>query len=426
MTSLFQKLISWMLLMPTLLASYTPAPLEEPTLTSADLLTEVSVVETAKPDVPAELPATADFAVKLLQNTMEDGENALVSPLSVLSALSMTANGAAGDTLTEMETALGAPIADYNAYLRAYAANVPHDEGCDLHLANALWLRDDPELTVREDFLETVKQNYDAGIYTAPFDGTTVDDINSFVNYHTKERIQKIIDKLPDAAMLCLVNALSFDGAWADIYKETSVQDATFTTETGEKRDVELMYSTEWDFLEDDQATGFLKPYEGGDFAFLALLPNEGVSVADYLDGLSGERLSALLSSPQHIKTYAAIPQFKAEFSTSLKEALQNMGMPLAFEEFKANFSNMGEYQPKNDMVGNLYIGDVLHKTFLQVDEQGTQAGAATAVIMYGATSALMPPEETREVYLDRPFVYGIVDLRTNLPVFLGVQMDIT
>lgn len=418
MTSLFQKLISWMLLFPTLLASYTPAPLEEPTLTSADLLAEVSVVETAELDVPEELPATADFAVKLLQNTMEDGENTLVSPLSVLSALSMTANGAAGDTLTEMETALGAPIADYNAYLQAYAANLPHDEDCDLHLANAIWLRDDPSLTVREDFLETVKANYDAGVYTAPFDQSTVDDINSFVNYHTKERIKNIVDKLPDEAMLCLVNALSFDGTWAGIYQETSVRDATFTTESGETRDVKMMYSSEGDLLKDDQATGFLKYYEGWDFAFMALLPNEGVSVADYVNGLSGEHLSEMLNNHGNALIHAGIPKFKAEFETSLVDALAGMGMADAFDPVKADLSNMGSHP------GNLFISDVIHKTFLQVDEHGTKAGAATAVL--GDAGSAMPPEERYEVILDRPFIYGIIDLRTNLPVFLGVQMDIT
>ncbi len=417
MTSIFQKLISWMLLFPTLLAGYTPAPLEEPTLTSANLLAEVAEVETADLDVPDELPGTVDFAVKLLQNSMKEGENTLVSPLSVLSALAMTANGAAGNTLTEMETALGAPIADYNAYLQAYAANLPHDEDCDLHLANAIWLRDDPNLTVQDDFLAAVKKNYDAGIYTAPFDGTTVADINSFVAYHTKNRIKNIVDRLPDAAMLCLVNALSFDGTWAGIYQETSIHDATFTTESGETRDVEMMYSSEGDLLKDDKATGFLKYYEGWDFAFMALLPQEGVSVADYVSGLTGEHLSEMLTDHENALIHAGIPKFKTEFSTSLVKPLKEMGMDDAFHGAKADFTAMGSHP------NGLFIGEVLHKPFRQVDEHGTKAGAATMVTMYAGSA--MPPEERYELILDRPFVYGIVDLRTNLPVFLGVQMDI-
>ncbi len=405
---MLQKMLAWMLLFPTLMS-----PAAAPEVPKSE---ETEIVRTVD-------EAAGDFAVRLLGAAMEDGKNTLVSPLSVLTALSMTANGAAGDTQAQMEKTLGATAADYNAYLRTYKDDAPQGEGCELHLANGLWVRDDPDLTVRQDFLDTVQAHYDAEVRTAPFNRATVRAINSFVAQHTKNRVKEILKELPEDAMLCLVNALAFDGTWENVYDEYDVQDGTFTTETGTVRDVELMHSVEWDFLEDDRATGFLKPYEGGEFAFLALLPNEGVTVADYVNGLTGEHLAGMIKAPQDIKTYAAMPKFKAEFFTSLKEALKTMGMPLAFEELGANFSAMGTYHP-DGMPGNLYIGDVLHKTFLEVDERGTKAGAATVVIMAGATAA-MPPEETRTVTLDRPFVYGIVDLRTNLPVFLGVQMDV-
>lgn len=410
---MLQKMLAWMLLIPTLMSPVAAPEADDP----APQPEETAVARTVD-------EAAGDFAVRLLGATMKDGKNTLVSPLSVLTALSMTANGAAGETQTQMEKTLGATAADYNAYLETYAENAPQDAGCELHLANGLWVKDDSDLTVHQSFLDTVQAHYDAQVRTAPFNRATVNAINSFVAQHTKNRVKEILEKMPEDAVLCLVNALAFDGTWEKVYDEYDVQDGTFTTETGTVREVELMHSTEWDYLEDDQATGFLKPYEGGEFAFLALLPNEGVTVADYVSGLTGEHLAEMVKNPQDIKTYAALPKFKAEFSTSLVEPLKAMGMPLAFEKWKADFSAMGEYRPKGQP-GNLYIGDVLHKTFLEVDEQGTKAGAATAVIMYAAASA-MPPEETRTVTLDRPFVYGVVDLRTNLPIFLGVQMDVT
>ncbi len=410
---MLQKMLAWMLLVPTLMSPATAPEVDDPTPQPE----ETAVVRTVD-------EAAGDFAVRLLGATMKDGKNTLVSPLSVLTALSMTANGAAGDTQAQMEKTLGASAADYNAYLQTYAETAPQGEGCELHLANALWLKGDPNLTVHKSFLDTVQAHYDAEVRQAPFDWTTVNDINAFVAKHTKDRIRKIVEKLPQDAVLCLVNALALDGTWEETYETSDVRPGTFTTETGETRDVKLMHSVEWDYLEDDKATGFLKPYEGGEFAFLALLPKEGVTVADYVNSLTGEGLTAMIENPQDIKTYAAMPKFKAEFSASLVEPLKTMGMPLAFDEWKADFTAMGTYHPKGTP-GNLYIGDVLHKTFLEVDEQGTKAGAATVVIMYGATSA-MPPEETRTVTLDRPFVYGVVDLRTNLPVFLGVHMDVT
>ncbi len=410
---MLQKMLAWMLLIPTLLSPAAAPEVGDPTPQPEETVVTHTVDE-----------AAGDFAVRLLGATMEDGKNTLVSPLSVLTALSMTASGTAGDTQAQMEKTLGASATDYNAYLRTYKDDAPQGEGCALHLANGLWVRDDPALTVHQDFLDTVQAHYDAEVRTAPFNRATVRAINSFVAQHTKNRVKEIVKELPEDAMLCLVNALAFDGSWENVYDEYDVQDGTFTTETGTGRDVELMHSVEWDFLEDDKATGFLKPYEGGEFAFLALLPNEGVSVADYVSGLTGEHLAEMVKEPQSIKTFAAMPKFKAEFSASLKEPLKTMGMPLAFEELGADFSAMGTYNPKG-VPGNLYIGDVLHKTFLEVDERGTKAGAATVVIMAGAAAA-MPPEETRTVTLDRPFVYGIVDLRTNLPIFLGVQMDVT
>ncbi len=410
---MLQKMLAWMLLVPTLMSPAAAPEVDDPTPPVEETVVTRTVDE-----------AAGDFAVRLLGATMEDGKNTLVSPLSVLTALSMTANGAAGDTQAQMEKTLGASAADYNAYLETYAETAPQGEGCELHLANGLWVKDDPKLTVHQDFLDTVQAHYDAEVRTVPFNRATVRTINSFVAQHTKNRIKKIVEELPEDAMLCLVNALAFDGTWAEVYETHDVRDGVFTTEAGETRKVELMHSTEWDFLEDDQATGFLKPYEGGEFAFLALLPNEGVRVADYVNGLTGEHLAELVKEPQSIMTYAAMPKFKAEFSTSLKEPLKTMGMPLAFDPLLADFSAMGTYDMKNAL-GDLYISDVLHKTFLEVDEQGTKAGAATAVIMFGPTSAA-PPEESRTVTLDRPFVYGIVDLRTNLPVFLGVQMDVT
>ncbi len=401
---MLQKMLAWMLLIPTLMSPVTAPEAPQPE--------ETAVVRTVD-------EAAGDFAVRLLGATMEDGKNTLVSPLSVLTALSMTANGAAGDTQAQMEKTLGASAADYNAYLETYGENLPQGEGCELHMANGLWLKGDPNLTVHKSFLDTVQAHYDAEVRQAPFDWTTVNDINAFVAQHTKDRIRKIVEKLPGDAVLCLVNALAFDGTWEETYETSDVRPGTFTTEAGETRDVKLMHSVEWDYLEDDKATGFLKPYEGGEFAFLALLPKEGVSVADYVSGLTGEGLTAMIETPQDIKTYAAMPRFKAEFSASLVEPLKSMGMPLAFDELGADFSAMGTYRG-----GNLYINNVLHKTFLEVDEQGTKAAAAT-VVFVGATSAA-PPEETRTVTLDRPFVYGVVDLRTNLPVFLGVQMDVT
>lgn len=354
--------------------------------------------------------AMADFAVRLLQNTAQPGENALVSPWSVLSALGMTAYGAAGDTLDEMTAALGLPPDALGAYLHDYAASLAGD-GC-LHAANGIWLRDSDGLTVEPDFLQKNADFYEAAVKAAPFDQSTVDDINAFVKKNTDGEVEKIIDELNAETMLVLVNALGFDAEWAEIYREDQVGDDSFTTAGGEEQTVPMMYSTESVFLADgDAATGFLKYYAGERYAFAALLPAEGMTVDEYLAGLTGDRLTAVLESAQEGVVFAGLPKFESAGHYNLNDALAAMGMPGAFTP-DADFSAMGQYGDTG-----LYIGEVLHETAVTVDERGTKAGAATAV---GVDAGAAMMEDVHEVTLDRPFVYMLVDTEWNIPLFIG------
>lgn len=370
--------------------------------------------------VQAEMPEGAEaavdgFAVRLLQSCPE-GRNALVSPVSVLAALGMTANGAAGETRTQMEEVLGLPVEDLNACVRALAEELPEEKDCAVGLANAIWLRDAPDLTVEPDFLQTNAGWYGAGAYRADFDASTVEDINGWVRRHTGGMIDGILTDIPEDAMLYLVNAVSFDAEWAEPYRDTQVREGTFTAADGASRTVDFLYGAEYRYLTDQDAQGFCKPYAGGRYAFLALLPEEGVSIGDYVAGLTGERLAAALAGASEGEVLTAIPKFQAENSLELAGALRAMGMEDAFDPFQADFSAMGRYggQP-------LYISRVLHKTKLAVDERGTKAGAAAAVEMDAGGAA---PGELKEVYLDRPFVYGLIDLETGAPLFLGALLD--
>ena len=365
---------------------------------------------------PPSGPVAADFAVRLFQNCVSD-KNTVVSPLSVLYALSMTANGADGETLAQMEQVLGSPVAELNDYLGGYLNALPNEEDCRFHLANSIWFRDDDGLTVEKDFLQTTADYYAAGVFRAPFTDKTCQDINTWVKEHTDGQIPAIINEIPDEALLYLINALSFDAEWEDIYEDIQVHDDKFTCEDGTVRQVELMRSTEWTYLEDEMAIGVMKDYAGGDYAFVGLLPKEGVSVQDYVNFLTGEYLSDLLATPQRKEVYTGIPKFETEFDMELSEALQGMGMTDAFRT-SADFSKMGSYDGQN-----LFISNVLHKARITVDERGTEAGAATVVMV--ESGCAMPVEPPKEVYLTRPFVYLIVDCQRQLPIFMGTVMDI-
>lgn len=364
--------------------------------------------------------AVTDFALRLFKAGNENGENTLISPLSVLCALAMTANGAKGETLEQMERVLGMSTDELNLYIYSYMQALPDDEKCKLSLANSIWFKDDNRFEVNPDFLQENADYYGADIYKSPFDGSTLSDINGWVKENTDGMIPEILDSIPKEAVMYLVNALAFDAEWADMYEKHQVREGTFTKEDGTEQDAEFMYSAENTYLEDENAVGFMKYYSGRKYAFVALLPNEGISLSEYLEGLDGEALNKLLCNPKYTPVNAAIPKFETEFEIEMSETLIKMGMPAAFDGNRADFTDLGIY---NSGKNNIYISRVLHKTFVSVGEKGTRAGAATVVEMVKNTSISI--NTPKEVYLDRPFVYMLVDCENNIPFFIGVMSDI-
>ena len=372
------------------------------------------------PDMDAGAAAAADFGVRLFKTSMEEGKNTLISPLSVLYALAMTANGADGETLTQMEKVLGMDVDNLNSYMLAYLDLLPESQDYKMSLANSIWFKDDPNFAVEQSFLQTNADYYGAGAYKAAFDEGTRNDINNWVKEHTDGMIPEIIDEIPDEAIMYLVNALAFDAKWADEYEEHQIREGRFTMEDGIRQDVDMMHSEEHTYLEDDMATGFIKYYKDRKYAFVAMLPNEGVSVSQYVDSLTGEHLRELLNNPQDLTVFASIPKFETEYDIEMSEVLQEMGMTDAFDWRVADFSRLGTYNVDGM---NICISRVLHKTFISVSERGTRAGAATAVEM--VAEGAMEIVEFKEVVLDRPFVYMLIDCETNLPFFIGTMMNV-
>ena len=378
-----------------------------------------SLTEDLRSQAPAPEPVTETkaealtaFSLDLLRENWT-GENLLLSPLSVLSALGMTANGAGGETLTQMEDVLGLPIGELNETLAAWTAELPAGKNCRVDLANSLWLRDDGKFEASQDFLQAVVDWYGADVFSSQFDDETLRSVNGWVEENTHGMIPEILQEIPDEAVLYLINALALEAEWETIYREDQVwEDRIFTGSDGREQPVTLMYSNEGLYLEDVHAQGFLKPYKGGRWAFAALLPEEGMGLADYVASLTGERLYEILSGARETLVYTAIPKFQCEYGAELSDSLKALGMTDAFDWKSADFSAMG-----SSSNGPLYISKVLHKTFISVDEKGTRAGAATAVEMNagGAAPGMVP-----EIYLERPFLYMLVDLETHLPAFIG------
>ena len=355
-----------------------------------------------------------DFAVRLFQQTMAEGENTLLSPISVLSALAMAANGAQGETLTQMEEAFGLSVPALNNYMYCWETCLENYKAT-VKWANSLWLKTD-SIQVEENFLQSCIQWYEAEVYEAPFDQTTGKDLNLWVEENTDGMIKDMISELSSDTVLCLVNTLAFDAEWKHIYYDFQVKEDVFTQEDGTRQEGEFMYSDEEYYWEDEFATGVMKYYEGDVYAFVGLLPKEGVNLEEYVESLSGEALKTILTGFQNAEVSTKLPKFRTETTADLIPILQSMGMIDLFDPVLADLSGMG-----STSTGMLYINQVLHKTFINVDEKGTQAGAAT---MVAAGDGAEAPHEVKQVHLDRPFLYMIVDTRKNLPLFIGTMTD--
>ena len=366
--------------------------------------------------------AQTGFALDLFRGTASVGgyDNLLISPLSVALALSMTANGAEGDTLAEMEGVLGMPVGELNEYFVTYVNNIPDEKNCKFHIANSLWVKDD--FDIKQDFLQTNTNYYSAPVYASPFDDQTLTDINNWVKANTDGMIEKILNEINDDAVAYIVNALSFDARWSSVYEKDQVRDGTFTTAEGEERTVKMLRDTSsYPYFEDENAVGFMKSYEGGRYAFAAILPNEDITLDEYIHRLTAEGLYNMISQPEYYETVTALPKFSYDYDVDLNVPLKQLGMPSAFDVNVADFSRLGTpYSPEE----NIYIGRVLHKTFIAVDELGTKAGAATVVEMLNG-SAAPAEEEIKYVILDRPFLFMIIDRETNIPIFMGTLTSV-
>jgi len=214
--------------------------------------------------------------------------------------------------------------------------------------------------------------------------------------------------------MLYLVNAACFDARWDTPYTKADLRTGLpFTAANGTQQTADYLTGTESIYLSGNNVTGFVKPYDGGKYAFVALLPDEGVTLADYLENLTGEHLYKLITDHRSADVQVSIPKFDAQSELELEEPLKDMGITALFNVSTADLRGIGSAPSGN----NLYVSSVLHKTYLSLDESGTRAAAATVVEAVGDA---LPSEDVKTVTLDRPFLYMIVDTHACVPLFMG------
>ncbi|HHU52957.1 MAG TPA: hypothetical protein GXZ43_02605 [Clostridiaceae bacterium] len=388
--------------------------------TSTDLMADVKAQDVQPDSEMSKADFMQRFSVEMLQNlTKDSNKNVLFSPLSIYYALGMTQNAAANNTLQQMTDTLHSDPATLNQYLYSYDSLLKQqDETVKLNLANSIWFNKDEadDIQVKPEFLQMNADYYNAALRELKFDDTAKDIINSWVNQNTKEMIPEIIDEIPKEAIMYLINALAFEGEWQVKYEEDDITSGYFSPSESTYQEVQMMNSEEGYYFADEFAQGFLKPYKNPRYAFMAILPNEGVKLSDYISNLDADSFSKLLDSVSEEPVLVGIPQFKTECSFELSEKFADLGMTDAFDADYADFSN--GFESDNPIV----INRILHKTFLEVDAEGTKAAAATAVEMEKCSMEI--PEE-KTVYLTRPFLYFIIDTELQVPIFVGQMLEI-
>lgn len=354
-----------------------------------------------------------DFALNILRGNEKN--NALASPVSVIMALGLAVRGAKGDTKDELLGAVSMDEDTLNEGIRRLLDSSDTGEN-QLKFANGIWVNGDNRLA--KDYKKKMKEEFRAKVKSDVFSQKTADKINKFVNENTDGMIKKLIDSLSPEASMILINALSFSGKWDKPFEDDQVDDeAIFTTASGKEKTVSMLYGSSMQYFELENGKGFLYPYENKRFTFAAILPDKGKSVNDILETSSGEELFNVLMNPMHIKAEIGIPEYTIDFETELTDTLSRLGVKSAFTPGKADFSGMLNGN------SNDYISQILHKTHIELDREGTRAAAITGVLTLGAAPPLPGPDI--EVILDRPFIYFILDNADKMPVFMGRVDDI-
>lgn len=358
-----------------------------------------------------------DFAVKLFQdsNAIKNANNHCFSPLSVMLALSMAANGADGQTLTEMEALLGGGLSvdELNATLRTWVTAMMQREYSisTLNAANSIWVREGV-FNVNPTFLQTNANYYGTAFYEAPFDDSTADDINLWIKHHTNGMIEKMVDEIDDHTMMYLINTLYLDAVWMNKYRDEDQSEGVFHGTSGDST-VTMMYAQENYVLSMDGAIGFSKAMDG--YQFIAILPDEGIDIDDFVASLTAEQLQTFRGSSTCAEVHTKLPSFSYDSSIDFTDLLKAY-IPSAMNPLTADFSKMGETIHGD----TLFIGNVQQDVSIKVGKNGIAAAAGTVITPPGEGGP-PDPRPVYEITLDRPFVYLITDNITGLPVFMGV-----
>ncbi len=367
--------------------------------------------------------ARTNFAFSLYPQVLQEqkDENIFVSPVSIMLALMMAYNGSDGETQAAMETALQLGEASLEELNQANQALIQamerSDESVKLQIANSMWGREG--ITFDESFMDRIQDYYHAEIQSLDFDQPeATETINQWVSDQTNDKIKNIVgDKISSDATLFLINAIYFNGKWEMPFDPKLTEDDVFTkVDSTTKQHPYMNQNGKFKYYQEDTFQAVALPYGDGNTSMYVFLPDEASSLQDFHEQLTADNWTTWLSGFQERKGGVALPKFKLEGELELKKSLSAMGMGVAFEDGKADFSKIIADHASGP---GLFISSIKHKTYVDVHEEGTEAAAVTSIEV-SVTSLNTNEPEPFMMKVDRPFFIVIRDNQTNAILFMG------
>jgi serpin B len=369
-------------------------------------------------DQAALIESGNSFAFDIFSQVLKsagENENVMISPMSISCALSMTLNGANGTTRSAMLQALrlnGISVdAINNSYKNLTADLLSVDKRVLMTIANSVWTEND--FAVKQAFIDILTNYYDAESKSFDInDSSAPDKINAWIEDKTNGLIKEMIDHLEDNTVMLLINAIYFKGKWKSEFDESKTTEMPFYKTGSNQIEVPMMkQETEISVYQGDEFVLAEFPYGQGNFVMDVILPDEQDGLSSTIASVSDANFTSWISQKSKIKTDVSFPRFKYGFKKKLKDVLSDLGMGIAFTD-GADFSNISEL--------DLLINDVTHQSFIETNEEGTEAAAAT-IVDIGVTSVPVSPMVFR---MDHPFMYIIRETTTNSIIFMGRVAD--
>lgn len=345
-----------------------------------------------------------DFAVRFAQNADKTGESMFVSPISAAYGLELAANGAHGDTLTQIENTLGGSTFTMNRYFYFAVEGVSPGDSSGFKIGNSLWINSKNNFKPDDKTIKEIRTFYDASVFYGDF-ADIANDASAWLGKMGANPSAGYLPKESDS--MYSLNSLEMTSQWKNAFDPKNSKKAKFTGIDGAQTDVDYLNGYGEKYIKDDSSEGFIKLFKGDCYGFAAILPNEGTSVEDYLKSMTGSGLTDMLKSAEEKNVGVSLPKIKEAYELSFKDVFVNMGVKDAFDSEKADFSSLGSFD------GNLSLCDVVGESKISINENALNSDSAA--------NGTLTAETDKQITLDRPFIYVIFDNNSYIPKYIGV-----